>query len=86
VLGETKHFTTFALMLMSEDGNACNSWIWPTSVALIGSSLLLVPVIVLLLSTKKMRAWFYGYQQGSRNIHSVVKELKKQQTDIHGLN
>eukprot|EP01102_Stenamoeba_stenopodia_P016389 TRINITY_DN5729_c0_g1_i3.p1 TRINITY_DN5729_c0_g1~~TRINITY_DN5729_c0_g1_i3.p1 ORF type:complete len:765 (-),score=93.30 TRINITY_DN5729_c0_g1_i3:21-2315(-) len=76
VQGKTTHFTTFAVLLQSQD--PChNRWIWITSLAMIGGALVLFIVAVIVrFKSELFRAWLEGYE-GKRLTKIVTTTAKK---------
>jgi len=85
VHGRTTHFTTFAVLLFGSssivDFDHCDrGWLWPLSIALLGSCLLTVPAVVFTVNNTRLKRWFYGYH--SRTMKEIETQLVRQQTNL----
>jgi len=79
VMGETTHFTTFAVLLMSSQTSSnCNRWIWPASMSLLGLTLILSLLFsIAIIRSKKLKAWFYGFT--GAGLDDLVKTVRLKQ-------
>jgi len=80
VQADTPHFTSFAVLLGDTDifDDCGTDWIWIASIAILGSFILGVPMLILLIDKTRLRGWFYGYH--SRTMKQVESALKKKQS------
>jgi len=84
VCGDTTHFTSFAVLLMGDTGfpnanSATDGWLWPVSIALLGTFLLAIPALIFTVEkTTKLKRWIYGYHSRTINGDETYLKIKQQ--------
>ena len=73
VSNEVTHFTTFAVLFSSSSGNECDSWIWKTSIALVGFAIVFSLFALILTRNKRFVAWISGYRESKRVSNLMIK-------------
>jgi len=77
VTAETDHLTSFAVLLMGDDGLEpdCSRLYWILSVTLLGvSCLFFLSVAILYSFWPRFRAFIYGYRDG-RSIDNLMRKI-----------
>jgi len=77
---KTDHFTTFAVLLFGGYTDPCDRWIWPTSIAALGVSIVIGILVGLLIRNHRFRAFVHGYNV-KRSVSHIVGRVQRQQTD-----